>query len=81
MRINKVLAIFDEEGPNIERSSNVTGNVLSSVRCYSNVLKEIKIKTSQRSLDYYFKAMKKGVTNPNFRKRGLPTQQLTSCLA
>jgi len=39
------------------------------------------MKTSQRSLDYYFKVIKETATNPNFRNRALPTNQLSSCLA
>ena len=41
--IDKSLAIFYREDPNTERSSKVKRNVLSSVRCYSKILKERKI--------------------------------------
>jgi hypothetical protein len=64
--INEALAIFYEEGPNTERSANVTRDVLASVRCYSEVLIERKTKASQRCLDYYFKTIKERVTHPNF---------------
>jgi len=60
--IDEALAIFDEEDPNTERSSKVKRDVLASVRCYAEILKERKMKVSQRSLDSYFQTTKGSVT-------------------
>jgi len=60
--IDEALAIFDEEDPNTERSSKVKRDVLASVRCYAEILKERKMKVSQRSLDSYFQTTKDSVT-------------------
>jgi DDE superfamily endonuclease./Tc5 transposase DNA-binding domain./CENP-B N-terminal DNA-binding domain. len=73
--IDEALAIFDEEDPNTERSSKVKRDVLASVRCYAEILKERKMKVSQRSLDY-FKTTKRSVTpEPQPSTSGYPSAE------
>jgi hypothetical protein len=74
--IDKALATFDEEDPNTERSSKVKRDVLASVKCYSEILKERKMKASQRSLDSYFKMTKGSVTpEPQPSTSGYPSAE------
>jgi len=75
--IDEALAIFDEEDPNTERSSKVKRDVLASVRCYAEILKERKMKVSQRLLDPYFQTTKGSVTpEPQPSKSGFPSAEL-----
>jgi hypothetical protein len=74
--IDEALAIFDEEDPNTERSSKVKRDVLASVRCYAEILKERKMKVSQRSLDSYFQTTKGSVTpEPQPSNSGFPSTE------
>jgi len=74
--IDEALAIFDEEDPNTERSSKVKREVLASVRCYAEILKERKMKVSQRSLDPYFQTAKGSVTpEPQPLNSGFPSAE------
>jgi hypothetical protein len=77
--IDQALAIFDEEDPNTERSSKVKRDVLASVRCYSEILKERKMKTPQRSPEHYFKEMKGNVkTEPQPSTSGYSSAEQVS---
>lgn len=74
--IDKSLAIFHREDPNTERSSKVKREVLASVRCYAEILKERKMKVSQRSLDPYFQTAKGSVTpEPQPLNSGFPSAE------
>ena len=77
--IDEALAIFDEEDPNTERSSKVKRDVLASVRCYAEILKERKMKVSQISVDSYFQTTKGSVTTePQPSNSGFPSAEQLS---
>jgi hypothetical protein len=77
--IDRALALFDEEDPNTERSSKVKRDVLASVKCYSEILKERKMKASQISSDSYFKTTKGSVTpEPQPSTSGYPSAEQPS---
>ncbi|KAG7169714.1 hypothetical protein Hamer_G013342 [Homarus americanus] len=49
------LAIIDEDDINSDRSLKVNRNVLSAMQCYKEILREKKMKCTQKSLLSYFK--------------------------
>jgi hypothetical protein len=53
------LAILDEDGRSSERSSKLSRNILTAMQCYNEMLKEMKMKTSQTALLSFFKKKKK----------------------
>jgi hypothetical protein len=40
--VDEAVAVFEKEGPNTSRSSKVMRDILTSVRCYSEIVKEGK---------------------------------------
>jgi hypothetical protein len=57
----------------------VKRDVLASVRCYAEILKERKMKVSQRSLDSYFQMTKGSVTpGPQPSNSGFPPAEQLS---